>query len=327
MSFFNRYKINSEIVNYIENNLPQVDNELQLAIAIYVLLCRVFEYSPSFIFYDCWRGHNQINKVTLDNNQLICNQWAKIYVKLLKMYGIEARDVVNGVHHYVSFVIDGIIYNADAVVYGGSVFDYKMSDFANVQFGFDMSGFVVSISNIIMSQEAFQLQIQLLNNQIRIVREKICDKRIDNQRLEKLKYHIQRKVLKHTDEIIDVENILHRISLINYFLKMDIKGGSFEKYQLLKKYISFVFKDLSVNSLNFIPMFDLNDGAKIYCLLCLSIDGEYLYFMQNDIVFECVNKKDLINKIKSRGLVIKQNRDVPGFVKVNCDEIKLKKTY
>ena len=84
--------LNEEIIQYIENNLPQsINDSLEKAIAIYILLGDIVRYDVRYIKEKDPTILEKINNITLQNNQITCRQWALIYHKLLNYYHIQSN--------------------------------------------------------------------------------------------------------------------------------------------------------------------------------------------------------------------------------------------
>ena len=128
--------IKSKILNSIPSNLTKIEQ----ARYIYIRLGLIFNFSTKFNNTTSGEYANMYTKQydtdKIENNQLICKLWAKLYSELLTEIGIENCIVKFG-HEYVSFRIDGVMWIADAT-------NGNYSDLSKIKYGDDTSNFGIS---------------------------------------------------------------------------------------------------------------------------------------------------------------------------------------
>lgn len=91
-------ELNSELVNYVERYIPKRINghritDTEKAICIYHILCKVLYYdkhidSEAYETYDLHQQNTKISDITPKYNEVICDDFAKIYSLFLEKYGI-----------------------------------------------------------------------------------------------------------------------------------------------------------------------------------------------------------------------------------------------
>lgn len=322
-----RNSLNPELALYIDSSLGDYDNKLQLALTIYILLAKKLVYSPEYACLNNNRNFRSINEVNLNNNSIICTQWAKIYCSLLNKYGIYASLSSNNQgHYYVTFKLDDVIYYADSSIYGGDLSNYRLSDFSNVQYGFDLFGFdgysvEAGYNRYIDSNE----KRVYLEEQINIVCDRLYNRQKSKERLLKFKKYFSNK-FKYMEFDSEFNCVLERMPYINIFSRLNIDGGTVEKHQLLKMFVGILFSGLDGSNLHVIPVYDKYDEYKMYSILCFDFKGEYIYYLQDDDGFEFVCKENLLDVIMSRGLIFGKFKHLPGFYLDTSDSFMLKKT-
>lgn len=322
-----RNSLNPELALYIDSSLGDYDNNLQLALTIYILLAKKLVYSPEYACLNNNRNFRSINEVNLNNNSIICTQWAKIYCALLKKYGVDAGISSNNQgHYYVTFTIDNVIYCADSSIYGGNFSNYRLSDFSNVQYGFDLFGFdgyCVDFSDVSHNKH-IQKKVYL-EDQINIVCDRLYNREKSKERLLKFKKYFSNK-FKYCEFDSEFNCVLERMPYINIFSRLNLEGGTVEKHQLLKMFVGILFSNMDESNIFVIPIYDKYDNYKMYSILCFYYKGEYIYYLQDDNGFEFVCKDNLLDEILRRGLIFGKFKHLPGFYLTTSDSFMLKKT-
>ena len=323
-----KYKINDDLISCVDQNLCFYENDLQLAITIYILIAKKFFYSPKYACLSDMKEFRNVSDITLDNNEVICTQWSKIYCSLLKKYGIESKVVFDKQGHcFVSFVVDGLTYLADASRYGGDLFNYKLSDFSNVQFGLELNGLSMFLFDYSVGYDVMKSRFDFFVNQIDIVRKRLYSKLGMDDVFKKVSDYVSKKFKCYSFRDMDFDCLIERIPFLNYFLRMNIAGGSIEKHQLLRKVVGILFKDVRDLELFVVPLYDKYDNFKVYSILCFGYKNEFVYYMQDDYGLEFVDKDFLLDKIQSRGLIFGKYRYLPGFYLTTSNSFILKKTH
>lgn len=141
-------KFREAILSDIPDNLSQIS----LAKEIYKRLNSKVKYSQTYggmpkdldkEFIEKIYNQN-IDEVTLENNELVCNTWSKLYSKLLSEKGIESVISGNGIHKYVTLIADDEVIIADATNSMLNPIDNtKITDLQRNTFGMPIGGFRV----------------------------------------------------------------------------------------------------------------------------------------------------------------------------------------
>lgn len=102
-----------------------------------------------------------IDEVTLENNELVCNTWSKLYSKLLSEKGIESVISGNGMHKYVTLIADDEVITADATnIMLNPIDNTKITDLQRNTFGMPIGGFRV-ISDEQIDRELLEEEMSL----------------------------------------------------------------------------------------------------------------------------------------------------------------------
>ena len=211
--------ISKSIKEYIDNNISECNNDLELAYTIYYLLGKVLYYSPLYARYKLDNLVPEVDRITLDNPYVNCNTWSELYNEILNLYGIESK-VIGDKHKKVEFIADKYKLRADATIYlPDDVFDIA-SDLTNIKFGLDI------------------IHFQLINNQYR----KDFNKSIDqvNRRFNINKgrdYEVLKDIKNNIDR--NKNNILYGINFYNDYYKLC--DGEVERRQLFERYYPLLF--------------------------------------------------------------------------------------
>lgn len=141
-------EVSPSIFEYVKNNLPSsLLTDLERAIGIYILLARVLKYAPIYTLNEDISDTNPYFDVTLDNNEVVCVQFAIIYHKLLDMFGIENNlDGHFDYHMYVNLSFGSMMIRADATRYGYYSDQLELSDLTNTKYDFMIEGFYIEDS-------------------------------------------------------------------------------------------------------------------------------------------------------------------------------------
>ncbi len=158
-------KFREAILSDIPDNLSQIS----LAKEIYKRLNSKVKYSQTYggmpkdldkEFIEKIYNQN-IDEVTLENNELVCNTWSKLYSKLLSEKGIESVISGNGIHKYVTLIADDEVIIADATNSMLNPIDNtKITDLQRNTFGMPIGGFRV-ISDEQIDRELLEEEMSL----------------------------------------------------------------------------------------------------------------------------------------------------------------------
>ena len=140
--------VHPSLIEYVKNNLPrELQSDLERAIGIYILLSKALRYSPIYTVTKDIYDTNPYFDVTLENNEVVCVQFAMIYHKLLELYGIEANLGGNcNSHMCVNLSFGSMMIKADATRYGYYSDQLELSDLTNTKYDFMIEGFYIEDS-------------------------------------------------------------------------------------------------------------------------------------------------------------------------------------
>lgn len=310
--------VDDSIYDYVFERICKTDNKLVLAIEIYLILGDIFVYNSQYAFYKNFKYAKKVANINLENNQVVCNEWAIIYHKLLSCYGIKSKVNEDGVHYNVIFTIDGLDYKADATLFGVMGNYYCLSDLANMKYKFEIVGIDLELHNYLFQKE------KSYNN----------DKKYLDQAIKEAYILLDKDIIKRR-KIVDIENLIwsrikvkredvgkysyedfrYRIEIINKFYKMKISRSEIEKKQLLTKYSKNIFSDYTKEFLSDSYLYYLEDNMIRYYKLFIFKDimGEIYYFLETEQGFLEYSKENLIEKILDSGLVLQKEEIIKGI--------------
>ncbi len=219
--------ISRSIKEYIDNNIVDCNNDLEIAYTIYILLGKVLYYSPLYVRY---KLDNLLpSNISLDNPYVNCGTWSSLYNELLLSYGIDSR-VVGDKHKYVEFNNGDMKVRADATLYlPDDVFDVS-SDLTNIKFGLDILYFRL-INN--KYRDEFNKSIDKVNTRFGI------NKGVDYKVLENIKRNIDK-----SENIID-----YGMDFYNSFYSLC--DGEVERRQLFERYYPLLFGKVNNDLVDF----------------------------------------------------------------------------
>ena len=211
--------ISDSIKEYVNNNISECKNKLELAYTIYILLGKALYYSPSYYKNKSKDLLPDLSNITLDNPYVNDDTWSRLYSELLKEYGIES-EILGNKQKRVEFNVYKYKIRTDATVYSpDDVFDVS-SDLTNIKFGLGVSHF------------------QLINNQYRKSFILITDK--VNERFDIIK-GTSFKVLETIKSNIDrnKDRIKYGMDFYNEYYKLC--DGEVERRQFFERYYPLLF--------------------------------------------------------------------------------------
>ena len=263
--------ISKSIRDYIDNNIVDCNNKLELAYTIYILLGKVLYYSPLYVRYKLDNLIPDVDSITLDNPYVNCITWSKLYNEILKEYGINSK-IYGDKHKLVEFNIDNYVVRADATLYlPDNIFDVS-SDLTNIKFGLDILYFRLVNNEY---KEEFNKSINNVNKRFNITSGK------------------DEEILKRINSDNE-DTIRFGISFYNYFYKLC--DGEVERRQLFERYYPLLFKDIDCESIGFYDFRVLSNHLLI-------VDDKYYLETENGFIEKSYDEiMDLIsnNKISIR---------------------------
>lgn len=253
--------VDSSIVNYVSKNLPSnLNGDLELAIAIYVLVCNIVQYDSKFLITGDLEDTNSFENVTINNPRGVCVQTSIIYHSLLKMYGIDSKlcgDIHN--HLNVNLRIGTMMINADPTKFGYFSQIDDLSDLTNVKLGFLPEGFIL-LTKYYVDANYVKYNVVRLYNAIRNVYRKM-GLEIDKQ--DKFSYLLD-KMQKGEFGFglaVNKEDIDRRMSMVNSFPL--IEYSNVENYQYLSKIVTYLFKDIFDDRVENLIIFKKEEDGKV----------------------------------------------------------------
>lgn len=174
---YKEIKIDSDLENVIMDGFPYDASELEMAIYIYIKMCKVLTYDEEYyvvmqkgIAAEKHRSTSHIASITPQNNQVVCFEFNIIYAKFLNMLGI------NFASNYVSCIGEDYGYghaNLDFrcgkfLVRADSVTSILHGDIANSKINLPLEGINCLNKNLNTQNEfksAYQKMYKLLASQ------------------------------------------------------------------------------------------------------------------------------------------------------------------
>ena len=132
--YLSKTVVSDELRNAVVGNMPAHYNDLQKAQYIYLKMCQTLTYNPEFFAVNKTgprvkphRDIDYVQKITPDNNEVICYEFSVIYGRLLADYTSTKHRLVfergcfgndrygNGDHTYIDFRSGKFLVKADSV--------------------------------------------------------------------------------------------------------------------------------------------------------------------------------------------------------------------
>lgn len=306
-------EISLELVNYIKDNLPDnLDNDLEKAIAIYVLLSKVLVYSPVYTIHEELSETNPFSSVTPYNNEVVCVQFSIIYNKLLTMFGIAsnlAGDINS--HMFVNLNFGNMMIRADATQYGVYDDKFNLSDMTNLKYGFRIEGFKIFPQYYAVNSYPSFLQDKLdriidkVYNKMNLVldrKEKINDYIC---KIQKSEFGIGKKINK--------EDIDRRVVELNKFPM--IINGTVEDTQFYNMLVLGMFFDIAEERVENISFYKMDDGKVILNKMLVVYDEQqkpyYYFFRDGKLVNFSVD--EIVDIILNEGWLFKYQTDIDAL--------------
>lgn len=299
--------IDVSILNYIDKYIDVNDNELSIAIIIYIKLSELFWYDPLFIVDNDYELVKNLSDITTTNTNVICLHWAIIYSKLLDKYGIKNQLLGDDSHLKVKLWVNEFIIFADATSYGNEFREYLLSDLTNAKLGFKISGFKTLSSEV--------------NKELYTYIEEVYKKlglpcyssyKVD-ELVEKFRFLSYKRLRKRKDEgivVIDKKEIDKRIRFINKFCFLSSELHEVERLQFFSKYYQSIFEGFTCENLRCLTLCENNsDRYGLLKLIVVSDDySNVYYYLENDNGFVEYEKDSLIELMIGKNICFKYDR-------------------
>lgn len=312
--------IDSSIIECIRDTVSCLDDKLEIAIAIYIKVAQIFWYSPSFVVDNDYSKIEDLSKITLGNNNIVCLHWAVIYSKLLDLYGIKNELKGNDEHLYVKLFFDEYFIDADATSYGVEYREYRLADLTNAKLDLMITGFRTLSTQ---KNEVLNKIIKRVYNKIKV---KCFDENKLDRILEKYRIYFYKRMISKKEKglpIIDREEILIRVLFLNRFYSMNSKLHSVERLQIFAKYYKHFFNGFDYDNSKCISLSEEDENGKhlIKLLVFKDCEGNFYYFLECSDGFVEYTKEKLLDEFKNRNLTMKfEIYKVLGFME---DEVRI----
>ncbi len=314
-----KQRIDYSIIKYIDDSIVGIEDKLEVAATVYVKLSEMFWYSPKFVVDNDYRLIEDLNKITLEHNEIVCLHWAIIYSKLLDRYGIYNELIGSDEHLMVKVVVDKYVLFTDATKYGFDEKEYQLADLTNAKLG-------IKVKNFSSLSDKRNEEIDVVLNR---VYERLGIVYYDDERLERLlnKFHTYTRKriannLLNEGYKFNREDILYRVRFINWFYKMKIKLREVERLQFFAKYYMKVFEGFNYENCRCLTLCETNEKYHLIRLLVVEDDSKKdYYFLETENGYIEYNKDNLIEEFLRRGIVFKY--DICGVLGFKDSEVKM----
>ena len=311
-------KLDEKIIDYVSRYVYDDASVLENAISIYLVLGDILCYSPYFCLTHDYSKTNMVRDINLDNNEMICKNWAILYYRLLKYFGIKARVDRNRDHYKVEMTLDDVVYSMDATGYGGNAYFYSISDTTRIKCNMKIERFLVSRTKDPMDINKFSSAIDGLNIAISNVYDRQGRIIVPDQKYVRLKEKVGRLVEEHgrVVGVGELEDINYRINVINRFWSLNIIDSTVEKIQLFNAFYKAIFNDFDMyeyQSKCYNIFAYKNHKLVIYKLIALEINGIYYYYLDDGKRFSYYSKEDLLKEFNKRNIRISEFTEIIGL--------------
>ncbi len=314
--------VDESIINYVSKSLDKLGNQLEIAIGIYIRLCKIFSYNSKFVVDQDYSLIDDLSKITVDNSEVVCLHWAIIYSKMLDMYGIKNELIGDDSHIYVKVCVDDYVIHVDAVEYGNIKGKYVVSDLALSKVDLKIRSFNT------LSKEKNKELSRIIDDVYKKLNIKIYDTEKFEKILDKYKRYLKlQRISRLGDEnsLIDREDIISRISFINHFYPLGKDIPKVEKAQFLVKYCASLFEGFDCLNFRSVSLKEYGENYGLLRLIvCKDREKNYYYFLESSKGFIEYTKEEILDLIEEREFYFKNN--VYGCLGFETNEIKRKKT-
>lgn len=294
-TFFN--VVDDELYLYVKNNLNDEMTKLEKAIAIYLILGDFLQFDVEFALKWEWANILSPSDISLEKNDVICKNWSFLYSRLLRKIGISASSIDRSDfnHYYVEFDIDGVTYKADLTNYGGYYRSdyYYLSDLTNIKYGFLIDGIRISYWK---SHGDINIKRREFSDALMKVYKMQNRRYVDEHKIEALRKKVRENIVSYAENVgfMSKEDINHRISIVNRFVRLIPGNFTVEKTQLFNKFIFEVFREFTIDEFDCYTFWFENEGRyKIIKLLSVASETGFRFFLDIDGVFTEYGVEDI----------------------------------
>lgn len=313
-------KVSPDITDYVFSSMPANFSKTEKAIYAYIKLCRCLQYDAGFyasnqqgLAADFHADKSNLDNINLENNEVVCYEFAAIYGEILNMLNInyEYRNLYTqygGGHADLVFKSDGFVVEAEPLK------SILGSDFCKARFDEAVSGLNPLNSNK-SSQEAFKRAIYDVSDYIRENEpdntigsefnlwkqqyDQISDTKVEIPMGEK--FHILEKQMQDVKDYNSISKLIYLKRICDRMFEQERKQEDFEMIILNEQVESNRTSALPIVLLVFQPK-NREEGKTKYV--------KYGY----DDTFSMLSKKQLIEKLKTKQFgFINESRAIPGI--------------
>ena len=321
-------KIDDKMINYISRFVYKDATSLENAISIYLALGDILCYSPYFCLTHDYNKTNMVRDINEENNEMICKNWAILYYRLLKYFGIKSKIDRSKSHYKVEMHYNDVDYSIDATGYGGTAYFYSLSDTTRIKCNLKIERFLVTGIRDKIDISKFSKAVEELNIAINNVYKRQNRIIIPDAKYDRLKNKTKILVEQH-GRVVGVGSevdINYRIKVINRYWGLNIIDSAVEKIQLFNSFYKSIFSDYDMyeyQSKCYNIYAYKNHKLVIYKLIALEINGIYYYYLDDGKKFNYYSKDDLLKEFNKRNIRITEFTDIIGLL-IHTERYKIK---
>lgn len=142
-------EINPDFENIIMQNIPEGLDQISIARAIYIEVCKRVRYDDTFAFEDQDLRKDFVNQIynkkiselSEKDNKVTCKNCTELYAYLLEKQGIPTYINLKGKHKFAKFIVDGQTIKADSSNVSRDKEGRAMTDLTRAKLGISPAGF------------------------------------------------------------------------------------------------------------------------------------------------------------------------------------------
>lgn len=322
-------RLDEQMLEYVSRFVEDDMSSLEKAISIYLCLGDVLCYSPSFCLTNEYNKTTMARDINLDNNEIICRNWAVLYSRLLKHYGLRAKVDRNKGHHRVKLELDDILYTMDATALVNGTNVCRISDLARIKSNMRIQKFCVAGTTDLYDPDSFVRARDDLNSSISNVYVRQNRKLVSEEKYIKTKDNIFSKVVEYGSKVGlgSFEDVQHRVDVINKFRNVNLVESVIEKSQIFNDFYYSIFADYASKGFahrTYNVYANKDNKLIIYKLLAFEIDGNFYYFLDDGQSFSYYTRDELLKEFSNRRIMLNELTEILGLL-IYTDVYKYKK--
>lgn len=313
--------VSEDLLLYVKNNLPDsLDNDLEKAIGIYILLSKVLTYSPIYTLNEEYNETNPYQEVNLNNTDVVCVQFSIIYHKILSEFGIDSNLAGDlNTHMYVNLSYGNMMIRADATRYGYYEDRFSLSDMTNLKYNFLIEGF--KIFPVFYGDPSYVPFCEDRLKQIIIDVYKKMGLSLDfKNKLDEYIYKIQ-KVEFGIGKAVNKEDIDRRVAMLNTISLIDT--GTVEEIQFYNMMTLGIFFDIAEERVENVSFYKKVDDKIVLNKMLVVYDEEmkpYYYFFRDGKLVN-YDVSDIVDIIINENWLFKYQTDIDALY-LSDDQVK-----